>query len=712
MPLDLSAYDIDIGDTRDLVEKLNSAHRAIEAGVNATEDTVGDRLDDQDVIIDGLAGAMTAGVTFKGTHSAAGGSYPAGPANGDYWIISAAGTISGVYFNVGDSIVYYSSSWIRVVAVLNLSTYTSGRPTIRPSLLLDFANSKVLDPRITFTRASLSGGYYDGKTFAKAEENLLLQSQGFSETSVWSVSGATISADTTVAPDGTTTADTITASAGASTHLVQHASVSVNGSTVYVISFYAKAGTHNYVQVYGGSGAWGTSSFVTFDLTPSAGAVGSSGGTATGSIVALANDWYRCVCVLTASSTAASNIIINIAQNGSGGRANSWTAAGTETVHLWGAQLEQRSSVTVYTATTTQPITRYQPQMLTAAANEPVFDHNPVTGESLGLRIEESRANIWTYSEFQSIAGLSRTALSDDFMFGPDGNYVAAQRFGNNSTLRLLYGKTVSATTQYTLSVFVKMDDGLAPVFGSTTGSSALNDFALVMSGTAVSTALTVTHVGNGLYRVSGTLTTGASNLGNNGIVKYTTNSARGFRVTGMQLETGAFATSYIKTEASQVTRAAASAVMTGTNFSSWYRQDEGTFYAEGRRNGTANTFPNLAVASDGTANNRILVSIYGGSNQPALDVVSGGATQCAITKTGVGTSVSEKVDGAYKTNDFALTADGAAVSVDTQGVLPLVNQLRIGANATGTVSINGTIKKIAYYPARLPDAVLQAMTA
>ena len=49
-------------------------------------------------------------------------------------------------------------------------------PDIRPSLLLDFANSKTLDPRITFTRGS-TATYWDGKTTAKAEENLLIRSQ-------------------------------------------------------------------------------------------------------------------------------------------------------------------------------------------------------------------------------------------------------------------------------------------------------------------------------------------------------------------------------------------------------------------------------------------------------------------------------------------------------------------------------------------------------
>jgi hypothetical protein len=81
-------------------------------------------------------------------------------------------------------------------------------PTIRPSLLLDFANTKTLDPRITFTRAS-TGTYYDGKTVAKAEENLLLQSQTFDNAS-WVKDNATVTANSTTAPDGTTTAETFT----------------------------------------------------------------------------------------------------------------------------------------------------------------------------------------------------------------------------------------------------------------------------------------------------------------------------------------------------------------------------------------------------------------------------------------------------------------------------------------------------------------------
>jgi hypothetical protein len=52
-------------------------------------------------------------------------------------------------------------------------------PTIKPSLNLDFANTKLLDSRITFTR-STTATYYDGVTTAVAEQNLLLRSQDYS----------------------------------------------------------------------------------------------------------------------------------------------------------------------------------------------------------------------------------------------------------------------------------------------------------------------------------------------------------------------------------------------------------------------------------------------------------------------------------------------------------------------------------------------------
>jgi hypothetical protein len=60
----------------------------------------------------------------------------------------------------------------------------------------------------------------------------------------------------------------------------------------------------------------------------------------------------------------------------------------------------------------------------------------------------------------------------------------------------------------------------------------------------------------------------------------------------GAQLEVGAFPTSYIPTTTSTVTRSADVASITGSNFSSWYRQDEGTMFIENRRDRTTAFLP------------------------------------------------------------------------------------------------------------------------
>ena len=65
----------------------------------------------------------------------------------------------------------------------------------------------------------------------------------------------------------------------------------------------------------------------------------------------------------------------------------------------------------------------------------------------------------------------------------------------------------------------------------------------------------------------------------------------------------------------------------------------------------------------------------------------------------------------AYKTNDFALVGGGATVATDTQGNVPVVDRLDIVAAFNGTVS-NMYIKKLSYYPARLTDTQLQALTS
>lgn len=68
----------------------------------------------------------------------------------------------------------------------------------------------------------------------------------------------------------------------------------------------------------------------------------------------------------------------------------------------------------------------------------------------------------------------------------------------------------------------------------------------------------------------------------------------------------------------------------------------------------------------------------------------------------------------AYAANDFAVSLNAGAVVTDTTGAVPAgVNRLYIGSDSNGVINfLNGTIKKIAYYPLRLTNAQLQALTS
>ena len=101
------------------------------------------------------------------------------------------------------------------------------------------------------------------------------------------------------------------------------------------------------------------------------------------------------------------------------------------------------------------------------------------------------------------------------------------------------------AGVQYVFSCDVRMDDGGAPVFSAT---RSLNDFDICIAADLVPTAnRTITHLGDGIYRVSGQMVAGAGNAGNNGIFVGSVDSAtgRGFKVTAFEMNIGSTATRY-----------------------------------------------------------------------------------------------------------------------------------------------------------------------
>lgn len=569
-------------------------------------------------------------------------------------------------------------------------------PAIRPSLLLDFADTRLLDPRITFTRAS-TASYYDQITSTLAEQNLLTYSQDLSN-AAWSKSSASVTANSATAPDTTTTANTLLADGTSNPHNVVYAQTAVSVTRTY--SVYAKAGTNNFFQIWGTADA---NCYADFDL--STGTVGTVGSAFSASIVSVGSGWYRCI-VTTSSATLASfaNAIVT-----SSSAARNETNTLATSVYLWGAQVEQRSTVTAYTVTTTAAITNYIPVLLTAASGAARFDCNPTTRESLGLLIEESRTNLLTYSDQFDNAAWTKTACSvtANTIVAPDGTLTGDKFIPDtaNSVHTIAGITTVVSGTAYMFSVYLKAGgETIAWLWQNVGGATASFDLS---AGTATGTGI-ITAVGNGWYRCAIPYTPGSTS----GQVRvyarqttaYVSDGYSGLFIWGGQLEAGAFATSYIPTVASQVTRAADAASMTGTNFSSWFNIGQGSLYSEFFKSWTVGTSTSPAQLSSPTVSQGVMswINTDGVNSRQWVGTTS-------TTMGSLSLVLSNKTAVSYGSSN-AGSLNGAAAVANT-GTFPSdMNTLNIGKYATGY--LNGTIKRIAYYPLRVTNTQLQALTA
>jgi hypothetical protein len=601
-------------------------------------------------------------------------------------------------------------------------------PDIKPSLMLDFANTKRLDPRITFTRAT-TATYYDGKTVAKAEENLHQYSQSTTGKDDFHFT-ATNNAAT--APDGTTTATLLTAESSGTagpryygTDNTGEERAFTSGVT-YTVSAYFKAGTATYCYI---ALRTTTSNIASseFNLSTGSASTASAIGTwsnASSTMTDVGNGWYRCTLTATAGATTSVGFNFFGVSDGTGISAAGYpniTLSG-QTVYIWGLQKEKRSSATAYTPTTTQPITNYIPVLQSAASGEARFDHDPVTGESKGLLIEEQRTNLVLNSTNPADASYFSTGTSNAIrssnicFFDPASNMVELQGISGESSSGIWGRNATFSTASRTVSLIVKNINNARYVrvrnrsFDGRTCVSYDLETQTVIGSSDINTT-SITNIGNGFYRIvfsttaAGTIAGIYVSLVNSSNAVFTMTGSERLFVASPQIELGAFPTSYIPTVASQVTRNADAATMTGTNFSSWYRADEGSFYAEAMPANIAQN-PYIFTAESDISN---LIQSIASSTFHFRSFV-GGVTQADIDAGTFSDNTYGKVAGVYKVNDFAVSLNSGTVGTDTDGLIPFPTTLYIGADSSAVRCI--TIKKLAYYPARLSNTELQGLTS
>jgi len=369
----------------------------------------------------------------------------------------------------------------------------------------------------------------------------------------------------------------------------------------------------------------------------------------------------------------------------------------------------------------------------TAVADEARF-------EKEGLLIEESRANIYKYSNLMNPTnGSTPSNFTANAGTAPDGTNTAFKLVQKPSSDGVvLQGQSFSIGAKdgplAVFSVFAKAGEDrylyitpylsvslTPPVFDLQTGTiSNPDNHAAVMRPLA-----------NGWYRCSlrvrrggfASMRWGISNVAdapfaNNG-VQFEGDGTSGLLVWGAQYELQTpnavngdspitiEASSVIPTTGSAITRAADVCTITGDNFSSWYNQSEGTVVTKITDNGEPARVIFHLGRGQGNGDNRIITTT--GANYGAY--VETAATQVNMPGGWYTKGVETVGAFAFKQDNFALATDGVIRGTDNSGDLPTCDRLYLFMNRNASDTITGHISRITYYPRRLSNAELQTIT-
>lgn len=564
--------------------------------------------------------------------------------------------------------------------------------------------SKAFSDIITFSRSSNATRVGPDGTVQYAPHNLLTYSEQFDNVA-WNQSSLTVTTNAAAAPNGTATADKLIANTTNTYHQVSELVTTV-ASVVYAFSVYLKMGESRYANLLVNNN--GGFSAIGVDMQAGAIVTNSVAVTqAVGSIQSVGNGWYRVTVFVQAASTS---IDFRITASNSANTSWSFAGDGSSGFYAWGAQVSAGSIAGDYTPTTS------------AAVYGPRFDYDPVTLAAKGLLIEEQRTNVATYSEAFDNAAWTKgnSSISANAVTAPDGTTTADKLVEDTATTgHVVYQSFVGSAASYTASVFVKSAGRSLIAIRFDDASTLSTSYFDLSTGTVAASGTgatcSITPVGNGWYRCSVTRTltvatyyfllspalTTSSN-------SYTGDGSSGLYLWGAQIEAGAFATSYIPTVASTVTRSAD--VASVNTLSPWFNATEGTLYTETASQGN-NRIAWLHNTSTGTYDNFLYIVLTSGLNARSEVNVSGVSQASMITANAASALTTAKIALRYKANDFAVCLNAGAVVTDTSGNVPTVDRLQIGWH-TDNVYLNGHIRRLVYYPRRLTNAELQALTA
>ena len=471
--------------------------------------------------------------------------------------------------------------------------------------------------------------------------NLLTFTEQFDNAAWVKNTGFSVVANTVMAPDGSLTADTITAvSPGSSVSTSQLYSPQAGAHTATV---YLKYDTAQWVQVFFGSTSFSGGS-ANFDLIN--GVIGSNitGSGTVADIADVGNGWYRCS--LTKTATAGGNTSVCATVPVSSGAAARFGSEVSGAYHIWGAQLEAAASASAYQRVVTAlEVTEAGkpslPYILFDGADDGYV--TPTISPDVYTSDGAARRNLLLYpTAFDNAAWTKqRVTVTANAAVAPDGSTTADRLAsdGASGQVRAQQAVTVTSGATITASAYLKQGSDVDWVLitddiFSTTKGVWFNLSTGALGAQGVGYVGAITPAGEGFYRcavtftaASGTPTAHYALVDSNSSNALTGDVAKNILIWGAQLELGSTATAFqnIGTDKAQVfagvRKLSDAAIGMVAEFSATVGSNAGTFYLTGPENTGASG--NFTFKSRGSVNPAAFAS-SGVQLAPVTAVLSG----------------------------------------------------------------------------------------
>jgi len=544
---------------------------------------------------------------------------------------------------------------------------------------------------LTFTRASNASRVNADGLIEKVRTNLILQSNTFDTT--WAALDLTPTSGQS-GYDGSSDAWLLDRT-NSNGRIYQ----TISFTSVGTFSVYAKAGTLNWIRLRDnlGEGSY-------FDLSGS-GAIGSTSSTITPAIQSIGGGWFRCSVSALWNSF---NFRIYPAD------ADNDTSGTSGNVYIQNAQLETGLVATDYIPTTTSARSTFAGITVdgTSVPNVPRLDY---LGSNCGkLLLEPQRSNLARYSEQMTLWTNGAGTMTANQLASPDGA-VNADKFDNLGDCSTF---VAAANAAHTFSLFVKqgtspsasidMSDGATGDVVTTFTFATKTFSGTTTGGSWTSPSTAYQDYGNGWYRISLTATKGAgSNIGHKIIA-----SGSGYTyVWGAQLEAGAYATSYIPTLSTSVSRVAESASKTG--ISSLIGQTEGTIYLEADIQKYNESGFYISISNGAVLGSAIYLFQPSSGTLQLLVRNSGNPDAIISILSANWTAGFNKIAIAYTSTTAQVFINGTSKGTTSFIAVPTCSQFTIGSrpDATGNLVGSGPYSQALLFKTRLPNSSLEELT-